>query len=90
MIISLDYDDTYTKDTEFWDKVVKLGKKHGHTFYCVTARAMEPDNYEPKPNMKIYCTSHEYKKKFMQNLGIDIDVWIDDTPEALIEGKEWN
>ena len=45
MIISIDFDDTYTKDPDFWDEVCKLAIQKKHTVYCVSARY---EKYMPK------------------------------------------
>lgn len=38
MIISLDYDNTYTRDPKFWLEFVKRSIDCGHTVICVTMR----------------------------------------------------
>lgn len=38
MIISVDYDETYTRDKILWDSFIKQAKMRGHTVLCVTAR----------------------------------------------------
>ena len=96
MNISLDFDDTYTRDPEMWDLFVELAKHRGHTVYCVTAR-------EPLPAFKeevydtigkrigernCYFTDGSAKEKFMFDKGIWIDVWIDDSPKFINQSKK--
>ena len=38
LTIAIDYDDTYTADPSFWNKVIELAKDHGHNMICITAR----------------------------------------------------
>jgi len=35
MIISVDYDETYTRDKILWDSFIKQAKARGHTVLCV-------------------------------------------------------
>jgi hypothetical protein len=38
MLISLDYDNTYTLDPKFWDMFVKNAISSGHRVICCTMR----------------------------------------------------
>lgn len=86
MNVSLDFDNTYTRDPETWDEVVKLFRAKGHKVYVVTMRYL--DGWEDIPVTKalkdkvdgIFFTSRKAKKSFMFNEGISIDVWLDDIP----------
>ena len=96
MNISLDFDETYTRDPEMWDLFVALAQSRGHTVYCVTAR-------EPLPKFKeevydtigkqigernCYFTDGSAKERFMFDRGILIDVWIDDSPKFINQSKK--
>lgn len=87
MNISLDYDDTYTRDPATWNKIVFLLRAAGHKVYCVTYRY--PSEGKDVLNAfgnsldGIYFTSRTAKESYMYSQGIRIDVWIDDMP-ALI------
>jgi hypothetical protein len=90
MNISLDYDHTYTVDPTFWFHFINSCHIRGHTVYMVTARhghEME-DIYKTVGKIlgegNIFFTSFTPKRKFMRDKGIEIDVWIDDTPEMII------
>lgn len=95
MNISLDFDDTYTRDPEAWDKFIKIMRDAGHKVYCVTMRNGE-DPWEMievwealngKVNA-VYGTNRDSKKEFMAGHGIWIDVWIDDNP-YFCENNAW-
>ena len=91
MILSLDFDDTYTRDPAFWDAFIVSAQKRGHTVYCVTMRT--PEQGEQVRNtvgrlVKCFFTSMQGKSAYMWNQGIKIDVWIDDMPIAIVEGIE--
>ena len=91
MIFSLDFDDTYTKDPEFWDEFVRLAHTKGHTVYCVTFRFQhelqklwESIGQVIGEHMVI-ATSHQSKRVHMERLNIQVDVWIDDLPELIVD-----
>lgn len=91
MKIAIDYDFTYTADPTMWDSVLKLMLSSGHTVYCVTAR---PPEHMPEVRTTIgrilgsdNCigTNLREKRKTVKDVhDIDIDVWIDDTPDAIV------
>jgi hypothetical protein len=92
MNISLDYDNTYTRDPDSWDLFIKYFQSRGHTIYCVTARsnmqAMDVLNTigELIGDKNCYFTNMQAKQKYMYDKGISIDVWIDDSPFFIVEG----
>jgi hypothetical protein len=96
MNISVDFDDTYTRDPAMWDSFIKLAQANGHTVYCVTMRGpWDMDRIEVVDSIgkligKDNCifTAGKAKGKFCFDLGICIDVWIDDMPSAVNENKK--
>ena len=86
MDISIDYDNTYTKDPEMWLSIISLIQLRGHNVYCVTFR----HEHECKDidqrlidlcNGKLIATGRKAKFDYTYNiLGIDFDIWIDDDP----------
>lgn len=91
MNIALDYDETYTRDPEFWDGVIKLARERGHKVYCVTMRYALPQGEALEVaaalNGKvdaIFFTSRKAKKDFMYEQGICINVWVDDMPTFIL------
>jgi len=92
MIVSLDYDDTYTRDPELWNQVVTLMKSRGHTVYVVSARydRQMDEVYNSVGSIigrgNCYSTNMQQKREYMaKEYGIFIDVWIDDMPEMIVE-----
>ena len=88
---ALDYDNTYTLDPGFWDKVIEIGRQHGMEFYVVTARRdtaqnrAELESEGPRGIPQIF-TNLKSKIKTCADRGIKIDVWIDDDPASLVNG----
>jgi len=94
MNIAIDFDDTYTRDPQMWDKFIGLAQLSGHTVYCVTARS---HNYDPEVLDSIgkvvgvgncYFTAMQGKRAYMYANNININVWIDDTPDMIVRGIE--
>lgn len=93
MNIALDYDDTYTADPELWDDFCRMASDRGHHVYVVTCRPeklspLKEDLYVPMYSEDVFCTNHKAKRPFMEEEGINIDIWIDDSPEYIVEDRE--
>jgi hypothetical protein len=89
MEIALDYDDTYTRDPIAWDELILLMRKRGHYVYIVTWRnelECEDIMHGHLPHIVdgIYATDRKAKQSFMFAQGINIHVWIDDNPFAIL------
>lgn len=90
MNISLDYDDTYTRDPALWDAFIEQARKQGHKVFCVTMRY--PHWSESKPVFEsltgkvddFFFTGRKAKRPFMYQQRINIDVWIDDQPNWIV------
>ena len=89
MNISLDYDDTISRDPVAWEEFCKYFRSRGHAVFIVTWRSLE----EGKEILRegwgkkvdgIYCTNRKAKEKFMYDQGIRIDIFIDDNPSSIL------
>lgn len=87
MNISLDFDDTYSRDPLLWDNFVASARRHGHHVYVVTMRYKEEGDEVVKALAEnvdmIIFTGRLAKKPYLANMMIHIDVWIDDNPWAV-------
>jgi len=94
MTISIDYDYTYSLDPATWNQVIQVLQAAGHQVYCVSARHywQTKEIYESVGKEigldKCFLTDRLAKRDYMLKRGIQVDVWIDDTPEAIIEDKQ--
>lgn len=92
MIIALDYDDTWTRDPDAWYAAMMAMKQAGHTIYGVTMRyPREASGMSMRYGAvceKIFFTSREAKWYYMQNQGIHVDVWIDDSPHFILRSAQ--
>jgi len=92
MIIALDYDDCFTRDPIMWHEFIVNARAAGHIVYGVTMRmssesASMNKMYLQSVNRVVY-TSREGKRKFCAEHDIFPHVWIDDTPEFIVNGIE--
>ena len=88
MNLSLDFDNTYTRDPVFWNTFISIAKSYGHKVYCVTMRTPE-EGEEVRKHLGdlvegIYFTSRRNKHDYMFENWISIDVWIDDMPYFIL------
>lgn len=95
MIIALDFDDTFTSLPKEFAAFVHLAQDAGHEVYCVTARKKSFENereireafaFHNLSLPIIFCNEY-LKRETMEKLGIYVDVWIDDSPNMIIEEK---
>jgi len=88
MHIAIDFDKTYTSDPILWDSFIEMCHTKGHVVICAT---MRHDNEEEAPAVrdsigklcKCIFTGRKAKKPFLQEMGYNISIYIDDTPEWL-------
>lgn len=87
LTIAIDYDDTYTADPVFWNKVIQLAKDHGHNMICITARSnenrQELSNSLPE-GIATYFSYDEPKADYIKRQNIVVDIWIDDSPGWIV------
>lgn len=86
MIIALDYDKTYTADPVMWEAFIKIAVERGHKIICITMRSY-PEEQLPKfwSIAEVVYTDRRAKKKYADENGIAVDIWIDDKPAWLFE-----
>lgn len=93
MIISIDYDDTWTADPQMWARIVKMMRARGHTVIAVTNRPNLPRYTQAvKRDLGAYVEDIIFagpmpKRQAAANLGYNVDVWIDDFPSAVDYGR---
>jgi hypothetical protein len=82
--IALDYDATASTNIKFWQDFVVLAQSNGYNVYIVTARhpnrIEEPTLYFGHLVRGVIATSHKAKKAYCREIGLEIDIFIDDSP----------
>lgn len=88
MIISLDYDHTFTEDPDGWLAFAKIMKSRGHEVLGVTMRhpaeASGMDSRYDEACTSLHFTGRKGKRAWLLEKGVEVDVWVDDTPEYLL------
>ncbi len=99
MIIAIDYDNTFTRDPDFWSRFVVSGRAADHTFVMVTGRVaaglMGREVLEATRALAlpVVFAGSQWKRDAARDRGWLPDVWIDDSPEyvgiqnALVGGE---
>jgi hypothetical protein len=89
MKIALDYDGTYDKAPELWDRFIEDALDLGHDVRIVTHRHHELDNIDDMiPEDIIIIYTDGVAKKWYCEHRHDLwtpDVWIDDRPKSILE-----
>lgn len=94
MNISLDFDNTYTRDPALWNAFIQDAIARGHKVYCVTMRSIQQSKEvldtvgQYVGESRCYFTTMQSKRNYMYAKGISIDVWIDDMPDAILRGVD--
>ena len=92
MNIALDFDDTYSCDPVLWVKFIDNARDNGHYVAIVTARPDDNDNFDIECSIAckvlkvpvFYCSFKSKRWYCKEVYGIEFDIWIDDSPEAII------
>lgn len=97
MIISIDFDNTYTVDMVLWDSFAKFAMNRKFKVICVTARSKQSMEAVYNSIGKVigiencFYTNFQPKRQFMKSQhNIDVDIWIDDMPEMIISNDSRN
>lgn len=91
MIIAIDWDGTYTALPELFRQFTNKLLTYGHTVIFVTGRQdTEHHRIEPPFCCPVVYAGNEYKRKAAERAGYKVDIWIDDMPEMIGEGKILN
>jgi len=88
LLICLDYDFTFSADPELWTEFVLSAQKKGHGVVCVTLRYNNefeaPDVLNSIGKLcSVIFTNRKAKKRFLEELNVHPDIWIDDEPEHI-------
>lgn len=89
MIISVDYDSTYSADPITFNAVIQIFQAAGHTVICCTGRDRTSGKEVLESIGKLVGEDHcvfagkEWKRDAASAAGFDVDVWIDDMPEMV-------
>jgi hypothetical protein len=84
--IALDWDETCTRNLDFWRKFVHLCKVNNVDVRIVTMRHYsEIDDEMESFGIPIHFTGRKQKRPFMDKGLWYPDIWIDDSPEFIVD-----
>ena len=92
LVISLDYDRTFTAAPGLWRSFVTMATNDGNRVVCITRR---DDNEANRDELRlafgdldiadlILCGPNTQKRDAAAAAGLAIDVWVDDYPEGIV------
>lgn len=94
MKIALDWDETITRNPEFWKKFVRLCRHNNVDVRIVTMRyrrEVDSDNemgdFVFNTGIPVICTDREQKRAALHGNAWYPDIWIDDSPEYIVDWK---
>ena len=87
-VVAVDFDETITDAPEVWLRVMKTLEQAGYIVYVVTYRHSyewpEDLDFLRDKGYKVFCTGRMAKRHYMKSKGINVHIFIDDTPEACV------
>jgi len=86
--IALDFDETYTRDPDMWNVFIADAKGRGHDVRIVTFRhyyMTDPALDYLASSIPVIFTGYQQKRTYCKNFGWLPDIWIDDSPEFIVE-----
>lgn len=90
-VIGVDFDETISDNPEGWLRVLQLFEKIGYHVVIVTWR--KPTEWPTDLDFlvdrgfKVYYTSRQAKKQYMEQQGIKVSIWCDDNPFAILHSQ---
>ena len=96
LVISLDYDRTFTAAPGLWRSFVAMAADRGNRVVCITRREDTEENREAIRSAfadldvagMILCGAGTQKRDAATAAGLEVDVWIDDYPEGIVRLAE--
>lgn len=88
--IAVDFDETISDNIPGWLSIMNIMKRVGYNVLIVTYREEEDSKdlqFLLDYGYKIFYTAGIAKKGYMDCLGIDIAIWVDDKPEKIYKSK---
>jgi HK97 family phage prohead protease len=95
LVISLDYDRTYTAAPGLWRSFVNMATAAGNRVVCISRREATDENREElrlafadlEVGDLILCGADTQKRDAASAAGIAVDVWVDDYPEGIVAAQ---
>lgn len=90
--VAFDFDQTISDHPTFFLSIMESFEKAGFHVIVVTYRLShvfpEDLDFLVEKGYAVYFTGHKAKRKFMSEKGIQVDIWVDDEPQSIVQN--WN
>lgn len=95
MNFGIDFDDTLSSRPALWKVFYDAALAGGDRMYCISCRRNTIENFDiintfldtHGMQMIILLTSLRSKQAYVDEMGLKIDIWIDDMPRSITEGR---
>lgn len=90
-VVAFDFDETISDNEPVWLNVMIMLERNG--YHCIVVTWRKPDEWPTDlrflvdKGFKIYYTSRQAKKQYMEQQGIKVSIWIDDNPFAILHSQ---
>jgi hypothetical protein len=91
LCVALDYHNTYSADPKFWDTFIYMCWMRKWDVYCITHHTGEKQNQKLMdsigkilPKEYILFTMGKAKQDYVDSIGLEIDIWIDNNPVHIL------
>ena len=96
LVISLDYDRTWTAAPGLWRSFVGMATAAGNRVVCISRRENDEANREElrlafadlEVSDLILCGANTQKRDAAAAAGLAVDVWVDDYPEGIVSATD--
>lgn len=85
--ICLDYDGSFTEFPELFDMIIKESSRLKYKVILATMRYPHEEDLflkEINNRISVYYTSRKAKLPYLESMGIEPDLWIDDRPDFIL------
>ena len=87
-VVAMDIDRTFTAAPEAWLKVIVILRDAGFKPIFVTGRqdtdTADFDRIGIPRDSTVFFTNGTPKREYMQSLGLNVSIWIDDDPDSIV------
>jgi HK97 family phage portal protein len=94
MTISIDFDRTFAADPQLWGEFARTSQAEGNTVVMVSRRPDTPDDRQTVTDAlgdyadafsQVLLVGDQMKDEAAQAAGVNVDVWVDDSPQFIRE-----
>lgn len=86
--IAIDIDGTFDTDPALWRYIIEVLMKKGNNVFIVSGSFQSPEKLDRLGIIHAFIIQNGMsKKQYMESIGINIDIWIDNEPWLIAPEK---